>query len=315
MQIKKCITPLLLLFSLNVSAQFSILQNGEGESSLIVFGGNEISVNTKSNTIALSVSPKKISNNKKYSFIANAAFNTKDNLTYLLKNNTTQLGGKLGGLLTINHSEFNEDNSFFIYQYIGLVANLNQNNLIDTTALFDKQLTNDYGYGIRLNYGWNLLNVKFDHSILKLLGEFTSGLSFSIGSTDNRNRLESIEIQTLIKSFNNGAITRNIVKSQNAIYKQDFKKQQCFATLNFDFAKYICKSRLLANLHLNYSIYEDDKPMFNPALGIFLMAERAPLEAILGIQFQTTDWFNGNNSSKSKIERSAIVLTVGFPFN
>ncbi len=318
---KKIIFLLVIFFiTKSVHAQFNVIQDGEGETSFQLFQSNTITLNTEKTSLGFSITPKEITNEKdaKYwTFTASA--NAKKGTSNLFKGGEFQFSGKLGANLIFDKTDYgNRDNpgdGNLIYFFLGAELLYSRNNVFDSNREFKNQLFDKTNIGLRINYGWNFQNVALKNNYFKFLGEFTSGISVSLGVKDNTDILSQSEIITSTETITNGTTIRTI-STTNDVYESDkLISNQKFSRLNFDFGKHFFNKRLFANAHLTYAIDETLKPVLNPSFGIFVIQKGAPLEAIFGIQIQTFDWSNSRVSKKDRWERSSIVLTAGFPFN
>ncbi|WP_405562105.1 hypothetical protein [Polaribacter sp. Asnod6-C07] len=311
---------LILFLSISVKAQFNVIQDGEGETSFQLFQSNTISLNTEKTSLGFSITPKKIVNNKgeKYWTITGSA-NAKKGSSDLFKGGEFQFSGKIGANLIFDKTNYgNRDNpgdGNLIYSFLGAEFLYSRNNVFDSTKDFDNQIFDQTNIGLRINYGWNFQNIKLEGNFFKFLGEFTAGISGSIGVKDNTDILSQKEIVTSSETITNGTTVRTLSTTSDVYEVDKLISNQKFSRLNLDFGKHFFKQRFFANAHLTYAIDEELKPVLNPSFGIFVIQKGAPLEAILGIQIQTSDWSNNRASKKDRWERSSIVLTAGFPFN
>lgn len=305
-------------------AQFSIIQDGDGETSFLLFQKNAISINANQTSIGFSIRPQKLITNKqaKYWTITSSA-KAKEGSGSIFKGGRFQFSGKLGANIIFDKTKYHQNNTTiaviepkYIYHFIGFEVLYSRHNVFDSTLTFDNQIFDQTNVGARLNIGWNLENVTISNPFLeKLLGTFTSGISGSIGIKDNTDIINQDEIITSTQSFIQGTILRTISSTNKAYDKNTLSTHDLFARINVDFAKHLFNHRILANLHLTYAFDQNLQPIVNPALGLFLTPKGAPLEAIVGIQIQTQDWGNNRGSKKNRWERTAIVLTAGFPFD
>jgi hypothetical protein len=310
---------LFLTFSTRLEAQFSVIQDGNGETSFQLLTANVIAINAKETSIGFSIRPKELTNTQNRYWTFTSSANSKKGTSNLFKGGEFQFSGKAGGNIIWDRTRYpKRDEDFdvnFKYHFLGVEGIYSRYNVFDSTRLFADQIFDQTTLGIRINYGWNFLNIKLDNKFLRFLGEFTSGISTSVGLKDNSDLIEQIEIITTTKTIISGNSIRTVSKSEEAYNSLNLKKQTTFGRINFDFGKYFYRKRFFANFHCTYSIDEGVEPIINPAIGIFVTQKGAPLEAIVGLQIQTNDWNNNRNSKKSRWERSAIVLTAGFPFN
>lgn len=317
---KKILFIVNLLITLYANAQFSVIQDGEGETSFQIFGSNTLLINAEKESLGFSFRPKEIKNekNEKYWTITFSA-NAKDGTSNLFKGGEFQFSGKLGANLIFDKTDYGSKDEVkdinLVYQFLGLEALYSRHNVFDSSKDFDDQIYDQTNLGFRLNYGWNFENVKYENSIIRYLGAFTSGISGSFGVKDNTDILDEMEIITSSQTITNGTSTRTVSETSQVYIADDLQRNNLFARINFDFGKYVISKRFFSNLHLTYAFDENYKPSFNPSIGLFVTAKGAPIEAIIGLQAQTKDWSNNRNSEKDRWERTSIVLTAGFPFN
>lgn len=311
---------LLSIYSNLVIAQFSVIQDGEGETSFQLFQSNLIILNTEKTSLGFSIRPKEIVNSKraKYWTITTSA-NAKKGTSNLFKGGEFQFSGKIGANLIFDVTDYGTRNSLgngnLIYHFFGGELLYSRFNVFDSRKVFDDQIYDLTNLGVRLNYGWNFKNVRFEDKFFQYLGDFTMGIAVSIGIKDNTDIIDQVEAITSSQSFTNGSTTRTILSTSEVYDLTMIDSNLLFSRINFDFGKYFFSQRLFANFHCTYAIDEDLQPVLNPALGMFVIQKGAPLEAIVGIQLQTMDWTNNRDSEKDRWERTSVVLTAGFPFN
>lgn len=305
----------LLLFVQKSWTQSSVIQDGDGETSLQLFKSNSVNINAEKESIGFSISPKDYTNKDTKFWTITSSAATKKGTSNIFKGGEAQFSGKLGGNLITDKTDYTLDEINIFYQFIGVEFIYSRHNTFDSTKVFKDQIEDQTNLGFRVNYGWNLENVLIDKPILKLLGEFTSGISISGGIKDNSDEIKQKEIITNSSIIIDSAQTRSISETENAFLLNEIKTGRGFGRLNFDFGKHLLKRRLLANFHLTYALDQGLKPSLNPAIGLFVTEKGAPLNAVVGLQIQTTDWSNLRDSNKSRWERTSLVLTAGFPFN
>ena len=310
-----------LIFCANsLFAQFSVIQDGQGETSFQLFQSNTIAINAEKTSIGFSIRPKKMLNEigAKYWIITSSA-NAKKGTSNLFKGGEFQFSGEFGANLIFDKTDYgtrdNPGSGNLIYQFLGGEILYSRHNVFDSTKVFEDQIYDQTNLGFRINYGWNFQNIKLEKSILRYLGEFTSGISASFGIKDNTDILDQVEIITSSQMFVNGISTRSVSSTSDVYELNSLETNLLFSRINFDFGKHLFNQRIFANFHLTYAIDEGFAPVLNTAIGIFATQKGAPLEAIVGIQLQASDWSNNRNLEKDRWERSSIVLTAGFPFN
>lgn len=307
------------LITNSVLAQFSVIQNGDGETAFQLFGSNVVAINAEQTAIGFSVQPEKITNNQRNYWTITSSANAKNGTASVFKGGEFQLSGKIGANIIFDKTKYPEIGSTeeinLVYNFIGLEGIYSRHNIFDATKELKEQLDVQTNLGFRINYGWNFENVKINTSVFEILGEFTSGISGSVGIKDNSDIISQVEIVTTTQTFTEGTTTRTVSSTNDAFDSTDISRSDYFARINFDFGKHLFNKRVLANLHATYAVDENIEPVINPSFGLFITTKGSPLEAIAGIQIQTRDWANTRNSNKNRWERSVIVLTVGFPFN
>ncbi|GAA0892589.1 hypothetical protein GCM10009122_22680 [Fulvivirga kasyanovii] len=303
------------LYSNSMNAQFSIIQDGDGETSLQLMKASTVAINAATTSIGFSVSPD---NTDKIKWAIHSTANAKDGLAKLFEGGKFLLSGKSGATVIYDMSKYGTRDDprigNLVYQFLGGELLYSRFEVIDSTKTFDNQISEQANRGFRINYGWNFLNVESTKTILNVLGPFSAGLSVSLGNKDNTDIIDPVEVITSSRSYSNGAITRTISSTSDAYESNAIAKNLFFSRFNFDFGKHLPGNRLFANIHLTYATDEGLKPVLNPSFGFFVMKNGAPLEAIVGIQLQTSDWSNNRNSEKGRWERTSLVLTAGFPF-
>jgi hypothetical protein len=291
------------MISFLANAQFSVIQDGEGETSFQIFTASTLVINAEKESLGFSFRPKKITNEKNENYwIITLSANAKDGTSNLFKGGEYQFSGKLGANLIFDKTDYpskdEEKDVNLIYQFLGLEALYSRHNVFDSSKVFDDQIYDQTNLGFRVNYGWNFENVKYNH--FKYLGEFTSGISASFGLKDNTDILDEMEIITSSQTIMNGTSVRTVSETSQVYIADKLQRNDLFARINFDFGKYIISKRFFSNLHLTYAFDENYKPSLNPAIGFFVTAKGAPIEAIIGLQAQTKDWSNNRNSEKDR---------------
>lgn len=307
------------LITNSITAQFSVIQDSEGETSFQVFETNLITINAEKTAIGFSIRPKKMLNTQSNYWTITSSANTKKGTADIFRGGEFQFSGKIGATIIFDKTQYQNPSPSggvnLLYNFAGFEAIYSRHNVFDATKALNDQIDVQTNLGFRVNYGWNFENIKIEKPILNLLGEFTSGISGSVGIKDNTDIINQVEIITSEESYTEGTITRTVSSTDNAFDINAISRSDAFARINFDFGKHLFNRRLLANFHATYAIDEDLEPVLNPSFGLFVTAKGAPLNAIVGIQIQTRDWGNTRNSRKDRWERSSIVLTAGFPFN
>jgi hypothetical protein len=318
---KKLLTLSILLTSVNmVTAQFSVIQDGEGETSFLLFQANTVAINTEKTSLGFSVRPQKLLNTKnaKYWTITSSA-NAKKGTSNIFKGGEFQFSGKLGANIIFDKTDYGRTgdpgNGNLIYHFLGGELLYSRHNVFDSTKVFDEQIYDQGNVGFRVNYGWNFQNIRIENNVFRFLGDFTSGISGSFGLKDNTDEIDQVQLITTSQMLVNGSTTRTVSNTSDVYELNSLSTNLLFSRINFDFGKHFFEQRFFANLHLTYAIDEGLKPALNPSFGVFIIRKGAPLEAVIGIQLQTTDLANNRNSEKDRWERSSIVLTAGFPFN
>lgn len=317
---KKILIIINLIITFYGYSQFSVIQDGEGETSFQILKANTLLINAEKESIGFSFRPKELQENIKANYwTITLSANAKDGTSNLFKGGEFQFSGKLGGNLIFDVTDYGDRNEIketnLRYHFLGFEALYSRHNVFDPSKVFDDQIYDQTNLGFRLNYGWNLQNAKYEYPIIKYLGEFTCGISGSFGLKDNTDILDEMEIITSTQTITNGSSIRTISETSQVYIAEDLERNNLFSRINFDFGKYIISKRFFSNLHLTYAFDENYKPSLNPAIGLFVTAKNAPIEAIIGLQAQTKDWSNNRNSEKDRWERTSIVLTAGFPFN
>lgn len=313
---KKVISTLVFMLYVELAfGQFSVIQDGEGETSMQLLGSNVIAINAAKTSIGFSIRPKKLTNKNTNYWTITSTVNAKEGTSNIFKGGGFQLSGKIGGNYIIDKTDYKQPTPNLLYNFLGIEILFSRYTVFDSTKVFDDQIDDQANIGVRVNYGWNFENIRINKPILKLLGDFTFGLSASFGIKDNSDIIEQVSVITSSNDFTSNSTTRTISTTCNAFDITKLTTSKFFARANFDFGKYTFNKRILANLHFTYAVDKGFDPILNPAFGIFVTADGAPLEAIAGIQLQAKDWFNSRDEDKSRWERTAIVLTVGFPFN
>ncbi|MDO5970021.1 hypothetical protein Q4Q35_09385 [Flavivirga aquimarina] len=309
----------LILCANSVKAQFSVMQDGKGETSFQLFRINTITINTEKTSLGFSITPKDITNTKGEEYwTVTVSANAKESISNLFKGGEFQFSGKLGANLVFDRTDYggrgNPGSGNLKYHFVGVELLYSRNNVFDSMKDFDNQIFDKTNIGFRVNYGWNFQNVRFKNRLLSYLEDFTAGISGSIGIKDNTDIISQVEIITSTQSFENGTSIRTVSETENVYELTSLIPNQKFSRFNLDFGKHFLNKRIFANLHMTYAIDENLKPVLNPSFGFFAIKKGAPLEAVVGIQIQTSDWSNNRQSENDRWERTNIVLTAGFPF-
>lgn len=317
---KTVIYLILFLISVSFYGQSTILQDGSGETSLQLMSGNAVFVNLSNELIGFTIQPKKYSNENPLRYNFTLAAKSKENISQLVSGGKPQFKGKMAVNTIWDHTEYGSRNnmneiSAFLYQFFTLEGSYSRYTVFDDRRTFDNQIYGDKNFGIRMNYGWNLINYVGASDFAKKNGGFSFGAAGSVGYGDNTGELDKLHIITSSKIISNGTMERLVSNEKEVYDASEISKNHKYARINADVGMYFLKSRFFANLHFNSSFDDHLKPSYNPAFGIFLTGEGAPLEALVGIQVQSNDFFNSRFPNKSRSEKTDLVLTVGFPFD
>lgn len=291
----------------NLQAQFSILQDGNRETSYQLFNNQVIGINTQSESIGISITP---TDKSKWDWTIISTLRAKNGVSNIIKNGEFQFSGNLGVNVIVNKSA---DSDNIIHNFYGVNLIYDRLNVFDSLKEFDAQIESKLDIGFRADLGWNFINVFFEN--LAFLGEFTSGISVSGGIKNNSELLDQIEIVTEISEIENGDFPRFITTRESVYPADQLLENRFFGRLNIDFGKFSKSKKFFYNFHLTYAIDNNLPSVLNPSIGIFLMENGAPLNAVLGLQLQNNDLFDSRNSSKTILERSTLVITAGFPFS
>jgi hypothetical protein len=287
-------------------AQFSAIQNAAGESSYQLFTSNTIAVNASNASVGFSIKPRLLSNDKRILWNITGSTAARDGISPLFKGGSMQFNGRLGANIirdiTYYPKATDPPRATLKYVFAGAEVIYDHFNVYDSTKAIDDRVYDRSSTGFRVNLGINVL------------AKVIFGASVSAGMKSNTDLLEQLTVSTVSSVVANGPGLQSVSTSDDAYDKRDLTVNKAFGRVNVDLAKQLFNTRLLVNLHFSGAYDENYKPEFNPALGVFLTCNGAPLEALVGIQLQTKDWFNNRSSEKSRWERSALVLTAGFPF-
>lgn len=298
---------ILLTKSMIVVAQFSVIQDGEGETSFQILTSNTIAINAEKTSIGFSIRPKDFTNTNTNYWTITSSANAKDGISNIFKGGEFQFSGRLSANLLKDRTSYPKPgvlaNTTFIFEFLGLEALYSRFNVFDESKAFDRQIYDRTNIGLRLNYGWNFI------------GAVICGISGSIGIKDNTDIVDQVQITTISKSISNGSYIKTVSSVSEAYDVKELDKSAIFGRINFDVGRQVFNNRALVNFHLTSAFDKENNPSFNPALGLFITKNGAPMEAIVGLQIQSNDIFNLRDSPKNTWERTSLVLTFGFPFN
>ncbi|MEQ9403921.1 MAG: hypothetical protein RIM99_10065 [Cyclobacteriaceae bacterium] len=308
--------------SLNLSyAQISVIQDGDGETSIQILTINQIVFNAADEAISFTISPSIFSNQNRGYWLIQSTANANKGSSSIFNKGEFNYSGKAGFNYVYDHSNYPGPGSTtspnLKYSFIGLDIIYSRHSVLDTVQVFKDQLTDDTNLGVQLKFGYNWQNRIIDLPVLRWLGELSIGLSGSVGAKDNTGIIDAVEVTTIDTTWVNGTKSRSIGSTKDVYLLHELDDNITFSRWNFDIGKRFFNQRLLLNLHGTFATDEGKSVVFNPAIGLFLLEDGAPLEAVVGLQLQYKDW-SGNRiepgTTSTRWDRSAIVLTAGFPF-
>lgn len=326
---------LIILFFTNFSlvAQTSVVQDTKGETSLSIGNTGVVAINAKDESISFSYGillnkSKDRDVNAEPDFVFNYLGVTvkgkgKNGIINAIKNDEFQYDGSIGLFYfqdrTYKKDEANKDNknknkndndnlfqwhlsSEFLFSQFKLYDN-------SPSLSFDKQIYDNNNKGYKITGGINYMG-KLTKSLPYLLGIALNG-----GHKNNTTDLKSLEISNIITQYDPITNqTRSIEKDKtNAYDVNQYKKSLAYSNFNIDVGPQFFDQYLLL-LHSRWSVQDDRKPQWNPALGLYFTKSGAPLEIVAGIQVQTLDWYNTSSSLKTRNERTTINIVSGFTF-
>lgn len=311
---------LVTVLSNNVNAQNSLFQDSKGESAFKVFD-NSIIFNAADANLGL--------NFNAFSRSANASNTEFDRVGFNLKVTTNE------GVANLKN-----DNGFLVDGEIGIYYGkkftsdptadmstpgwasetfISSNLLVDRNKFYNGQDINqstfnqgELGYKVEIgNFGW--------------YGDILYGVAFNIQQQDNIEDIKQNTISTIITSGNNNAI--QTLRQENAYNILEYKENQNSYNINGDFAFLLNPedATVLVNnkpyvppihgaFHFRFTKLQGAKPMYNPAIGLYLNQTGAPRNVVTGFNIQLLDAFNVEDSDNSTFERTTINLTAGFKF-
>jgi len=304
-------TVLSLIITNKLIAQTNVVQDTKGETGLALGTAGVVAINAKDESISFSygVPVFKSTDAKapKHYMGASAKGKGKNGLAAILKNDEFQYDGNIG-LFYFTDWVINDDVTL---QWHGSADFLfNQFKLFDSSASipFSKQVYDQNKSGYKLTVGANLLATVGKLSCL-------GGLSFNGGNKNNTGDLKAIEVATYTTMVDPLTLqTRIIQKDKSTAYSiKEYKPSLGYFNINMDLGAQVFKQGLLM-FHPRWSVQEERKPQFNPAIGLYFTKSQAPLDVVAGIQLQVSDWANTAESIKTRKERTVVNIVAGFSF-
>jgi hypothetical protein len=297
----------ILLSIASANAQTSVIQDGDGETAYTT-GASIITLNAAKSELSFSVTAK---DDVIRHWNLTGSFEAKEGTAKLFSENKLQFNGSLGFQYFRNCTKEPDrddigDISIEHFNY-GVKALYSKISVYDATAAYEDQIFGQSNFGFKANVGYVWIK--------SILGEWSLGLSLSGGIKDNTDALDQDEIITVYDEQVNGTDTRVHAKTEDVYLAGLINRNGAFGNLNVDFGHHFLKSRYYGNIHFNYKAYDEVKPMLSSAIGLFFMKNGAPLEAIAGIQLQTKDLGDTSGAGLNLLEKTSLVLTVGFPFD
>lgn len=148
-------------------------------------------------------------------------------------------------------------------------------------------------------------------------GSITYVVGFSIngGQKNNTADLKQVEIsnsETLIDPIT-GQVRIIQRDKKSAFQVSEYVNNLNYSNINIDFGPKLFDQILLL-VHSRWSMQEERKPQWNPAIGLYFTKTGAPTEIVAGIQVQTLDWNNNSEVEKSRGERTLVNIVAGYSF-
>ena len=295
-------------------AQTSVVQDAKGETSLAFGKEGVIAINSKDESISFSygISIDKIDTTgikSSYNYMGMSVKGKgKNGVFNILKNDDFQYDGSIG--LFYFRDKIISDNTIFQF-YASSDFLFSQFKLYDTTSdlAFDKQVYDENSRGYKVTGGINLFG-KLCKSIPYILG-------FSINGGQKNNTADLKQVEISLSETQVDLITgqvRVIEKDKKSAYQiSDYLNNLMYSNVNIDFGPKLFDQFLLL-AHSRWSVQENRKPHWNPALGLYFTKTGAPTEVVAGIQVQTLDWNNNAGVEKSRGERTLVNIVAGYSF-
>lgn len=322
------------IISYPIIAQTNVVQDTKGETSLSTGNTGVVAINAKDESISFSYgilldkvndSVENASKRNTFNYLGiSVKGKGKNGLISAIKNDEFQYDGSIG-LFYFQDRTFNENEENRIYKN---TKNKNSNDILfqwhvsgeflfsqfklydnSQSLSFDKQIYDNNSKGYKITGGINYMR-KLTKSIPYILGAALNG-----GHKNNSGDLKSLEISNIITQYDPITLqTRSIEKDKTSAYDvNQYKKSLAYSNFNIDIGPQFFNQYLLL-LHSRWSVQDDRKPQWNPALGLYFTKSGAPLEVVAGIQVQTLDWYNTSSSLKTRSERTTINIVSGFSF-
>lgn len=316
-RLKLALLASLSLFSFGkVTAQTSVFQDAKGEAAYKV-NGSVVSINPADGNISVNADlrygrvkgPDSGTNFRRLGFFAQISAN--EGLVNLKEASGFPVDGQVGFYYAFIKTAPITDPDTWVRSFF-----LSGNLLLDRTRMY---LLDDAGGSVIMSTevytGW-----KLEAAYNGFKGNLLWGVSVNGGQRTN---IDYLRAQTVafLKSSVQGV---SIWDEQKAYDFTQYTPGVGFVNGNADFAYLLNRKSVIkagkqlppvfAAASLRYAILEDELPMFNPALGIYMSRVGAPQDVALGISAQIQDAFNVYDSPLSAWQRTTLNLTIGYKF-
>ena len=290
---------ILPLFSFS---QTSVIQNKNGESSLILANNKTVVFNSSDASIGSNFSFNHALGGKEEFWGFSFKVKSNNGISTLLEGNNFKpkfdFGIFKGGSLKSNSSSVSQ------WYYYSLATNNSYFNLLSSNIL--NKLDKSSFFGWRAKVGYNKLAAIFKNSTLL-------GVSLEYGRYNNTDDLKSVdryEITTDISTIPNTLILSN----KKSGFKGNYIEENMIK-LNFDYLFYphFAKNRFAIGGYYRGGFVGKFQKQ-NLGFGIFLSQDEAPDKIVLGIVYQINDIFDQIKEEPSFNKRTGISITAGYNF-
>lgn len=295
-------------------AQTSIFEDSEGESAYKLFD-NAIAINSSAQSVTFNIARLDSADvfNSPFHFTRkgiSVKINAQEGISNIKVEDEFTLDGEIGVYYGIKKTGNLKGTDFKYERYISGGAGIERN------AFFTTE--ND---SIQIET-ISRSNFRFEIGQFGYVNRWLYGINIKGGLRSNINGLRANNLITITDSVSSGAVL--ITSEQTAFNRANYQTNLAFINFNADIAFQLNKKQVSAGempgisaaFHFRYSVLEDVKPRFNPAVGLYFAAkEGAPQKIGFGINAQLIDAFDVQNNRNTAWERTAITLNAGYKFN
>lgn len=305
------LTLLLLLIGLSAHAQISMVQDSEGESSIMLANVRTINVNFAASKITLA---SYLFGTEKHSLSAQGSFSAADGVSKIFDGSQFSPEATIG-LTYLRFVDLSNDNHLGYWFASGSVIFANHK-LYDSLGTFENVIVSkrEQSYSLLAGYNWtNQDNLALGFAV------------HPVFSSNNFDQLDDYTIATtVIRSNANGTQSKTIsgdieeVKGKYDKYRNDLSE----ATISSDLLWWPCKlnSTVAFGLHGRANFLQTRHPVLNGGIGVYVTGAGAddpdPTSFVGGIVFEHKDFFaqRADADHQTFKSRTVVSLVVGYTF-